>query len=211
MSAKAIESGDGDATDLSPLEYPSDGECSREAPEGGVAQSLGCLNEGRGGLLGSGLDLPPGALCPVRSLTSWASDSCSVKSGTCQLRVGAGSPSLCLLLGFTSKHLCRLLAQLPLRSPPNIRVLGSFGRWSRAPCGASGPSAAPPAGSSPSSFFFFFQRRTNLPSHPTRPLMVLPGSHHRGHPKGQMDLALTPETHPRLEAAILPITQVTDP
>ncbi|XP_019774080.2 uncharacterized protein [Tursiops truncatus] len=50
-------------------------------------------------------------------------------------------------------------------------------------------------------------RRMNLPSQPTRPLMVLLGSHHRGHPKGQMDLALTPETHPRLEEAISPITQ----
>ena len=154
MSAKAIESGGGDAIDPFRPESPSDGECPREAPEGGVAQGLGCLNQGGGGL-GSGLELPPGALCPIRSLTSWASHSCSVKSGTCQLRVGAGSASLCLLLGFTSKHLCHLLAQLPLRSPPNIRVLGSFGRWWRAPCGASGPSAAHPAGSSPTSFFCF--------------------------------------------------------
>ena len=51
----------------------------------------------------------------------------------------------------------------------------------------------------------------NLPSHPTRPLMVLLASHHRGHPRGQMDLALTPETHPRMEAASSPVKQVTDP
>lgn len=197
MSAKAIESGEGDATELSPLEYPSDGECSREAPEGGVAQGLGCLNEGRGGLLGSGLDLPPAALCPIRSLTSWASDSCSVKSGICQLCVGAGSRSLCLLLGFTSKHLCHLLAQLPLRSPPDVRVLGSFGRWSRAPCGASGPSAAHPAGSSPSSFFFFFPEEDEPSQSTDQASDGSPGKPPQGPPQGPDGSGSDPRDPPK--------------
>lgn len=71
--------------------------------------------------------------------------------------------------------------------------------------------SCPPCWELPHLFFLFFQRRMNLPSHPTRPLMVLLASHHRGHPRGQMDLALTPETHPRMEAAISPVKQVTDP
>ena len=62
-----------------------------------MAQSLGFLDVGRGGL-GSGLELPPGALGPSSLFPQVLSLLlCAVR--TAQLSTGAGPPSLCLLPG----------------------------------------------------------------------------------------------------------------
>lgn len=135
----------------------------------------------------------------------WASASCSVQSGPpalhwCWASLSLSSP------WFTSKHPWHLSAQLPLSSPPYIRDSGVFRKRWRGLCGVCSP-AAHPAVCSP--IISFFQRKKNLPSQPTRPLMaLLLGRHHRGHIRGQMALALTPQIPPSRKAAISTIMQV---
>lgn len=104
MSARAIESGEGNALGSLLPELLSEGECPWESSRGWVARSLG--------FLGSGLVLPPGALGPSRLFPL----------GLSLLLCAVRTPSSPLVLGlplsvFSLVHLQAPLAPLSSASP----------------------------------------------------------------------------------------------
>lgn len=204
MSAKAIESGEGDALGPFLPELLSEGECPWKSSQGWVAQSLGFLNVSSGGL-GSGLVLPPGALGPSRLFPVGLSLlPCAVRTPSSPLVLGLP------VSGFSLVHLQAPLTPLSSASPevPSLHQR-SWGLQERVEGAVWGlfPSC-PPRFVLPHSSFF--QRKKNLPSQATRPLMaLLLGRHHTGHVRGQVALALTPQIPPSRKAAISTIMQVT--
>lgn len=111
MSAKAIESGEGDALGPFLPELLSEGECPWKSSQGWVAQSLGFLNVSSGGL-GSGLVLPPGALGPSRLFPVGLSLlPCAVRTPSSPLVLGLP------VSGFSLVHLQAPLTPLSSASP----------------------------------------------------------------------------------------------